>query len=95
MEEIVSLTGTSLASVSIALARLMASSYVKIADFKPLEEGKIYYEYRPSSLDEGLDKVEEDFRSILYDGLSIDDVAAYARISKQIYENMKKTIDNE
>ena len=38
------------------------------------------------------DKVEEDFRSLCYDGLTIEEVSQYARTREKIFENMKKTV---
>ena len=92
MEEVSDACGINGASVALSMAKLTAMSYLKIADFRIFEGDKVFYQYIPSAMDEQLDKAEEDYRSICYDGLSIEDVAAYARIRKQIFANMKKTI---
>ena len=91
-DEIADACAITSAACALSLARLVASSYVRIADVRLFEDDKVYYEYIPSLMDQQFDKAEEDYRALLYDGLSIEDVAAYARIRKQIFGNMKKTL---
>lgn len=91
-EEIASACAITSAACALSLAKLVASSYIKISDVRLFEGDKIHYEYLPSMLDQQFDKAEEDYRALLYDGLSVEDVAVYARIRKQIFTNMKKTL---
>ena len=76
----------------LSLTKLLTGPYLKIADIRIFSEDKVFYEYVSSALDLRFDQAEEDFRSLLYDGLSIEDLSAYARIRKHIFGNLKKTI---
>ena len=93
IEEICEMCRISTAAATMAIAKLVTLSYVKVKEVKLFEEGKISYEYHAHQLDKHFDKAEEDYRSLCYEGLSIDDIAAYARIRKQIFANMKKAIE--
>ena len=95
MEELQTACDISNASAVLSLAKLVAASRVRIADLKIFESDKVFYEYISSDLDDQFDKAEEDYRSLVYDGLSNEDIAAYARIRKLIYANMEKTIIKE
>ena len=95
MEELTMACDISSASAAVSLARLVASSRVRIGDLNIFENDKAVYEYVSSDLDEQFDKAEEDYRSLVYDGLSNEDIADYARIRKQIFANMEKTIIKE
>ncbi|MCR4634289.1 MAG: glycosyltransferase [Erysipelotrichaceae bacterium] len=95
MEELLAACDIANASAVLSLAKLVASSRIRIADLKIFESDKVFYEYISSDLDDQFDKAEEDYRSLIYDGLSNEDIAAYARIRKQIYANMEKTIIKE
>ena len=91
-EEIANACAITPAACALSLAKLTAASYIRISDVRLFEDDKVYYEYIPSLLDQQFDKAEEDYRALLYDGLSIEEVADYARIRKQIFANMKKTL---
>ena len=93
IEEICEMCRISTAAATMAIAKLVTLSYVKVKEVKLFEEGKISYEYHAHQLDKHFDKAEEDYRSLCYEGLSIDDIATYARIRKQIFANMKKAIE--
>ena len=80
--------------ITLTMAKLLTASYVKTT-FSPLDETKVRYEYVSNELDQQFDKVEEDYRSLIYNDLSIEDVAKYAEIKRKIFANMKKTVVNE
>ena len=92
MEQIASACEMNYVMCTLSLSRLVTSSYLKISDIRIFADDKVLYEYVPSALDSQFDRAEEDFRALCYDGLSIEDLSAYARIRKHIFENLKKTI---
>ncbi|MBQ6217460.1 MAG: glycosyltransferase [Erysipelotrichaceae bacterium] len=95
LEELTMACGISSASAAVSLAKLVASSRVHISDLNIFENDKAVYEYVSGELDTQFDKAEEDYRSLVYDGLSNQDIADYARIRKLIFANMEKTVIKE
>ena len=82
-------------SCAIQLAKLTAMSLVKISDIDLFGEKKISYRYVPSPMDQQFDKIEEDFRSLCYDGLSEEDIRKYEESKKHILDNIRKTISTD
>ena len=80
------------AACALHLAKLTALSFIKISEVNLFEDKKVFYEYIPSLLDQQFEKVEEDYRSLCYNGLSEEDISSFERIRKEILNNIRKTI---
>jgi glycosyltransferase involved in cell wall biosynthesis len=92
MEEISAACRISASSCALSLARLVASAHIRIENVDLFADDKVMYAYNQGVLDAAFDKAEEDYRALCYEGLSIDELAAYASSKKKIFLNMKKTL---
>ena len=94
-EEIAEACEMNQANCTINLAKLVALSFIKISEVNLFEDKKVYYEYVPSALDQQFEKIEEDYRSLCYDGLSEEDIKNFEKVRKVIMDNIKKTIASD
>ena len=94
-EEIAEACETNQANCAISLAKLVALSFIKISEVNIFEDKKVYYEYVSSPLDQQFEKIEEDYRSLCYDGLSEEEIKNFEKVRKAIMDNIKKTIASD
>lgn len=80
------------ATCTFNLAKLAALSLIKISEVNLFEDKKVYYEYVSSPLDQQFEKIEDDYRSLCYDGLSEEEIKTYEKVRKAIMNNIIKTI---
>ncbi len=89
-DEIASLTGVPSASCAVAITKLAAQGYLKVSN--PLEEVNISCSYVPSGMDRDLQKVQFDYNTICYEGMSADEVRQYRNAKRKVVENLRKTL---
>ena len=94
-EEIAEACEMNQANCAISLAKLVALSFIKISEVNIFEDKKVYYEYVSSPLDQQFEKIEEDYRSLCYDGLSEEEIKNFEKVRKAIMDNIKKTIASD
>jgi len=92
VEDIIEACEISQPNCVLQLTKLTAMSLVKISDVDLFKEKKIFYKYIPSAMDQQFAKIEEDYRSLCYDGLNEEDIDRYEKTRKHILNNIRKTI---
>ena len=80
------------ATCTFNLAKLAALSFVRISEVNLFDDKKVYYEYVHSALDQQFEKIDEDYKSLCYDGLSKEDIENFEKVRKKIMDNIIKTI---
>jgi len=91
IDELTALTGTTSTACTVALTKLIALGYVKIASINLFGENKVSYRYVNGRLDELLDKVTSDFVAVSFAGISDEERESYIETAKKIMDNLKKT----
>lgn len=91
IDELTALTGMSSTACTVALTKLIALGYVKIASINLFGENKVSYRYVNGRLDELLDKVTSDFTAVSFAGISDEERESYIETAKKIMDNLKKT----
>ena len=91
IDELTALTGTTSTACTVALTKLIALGYVKIASINLFGENKVSYRYVNGRLDELLDKVTSDFAAVSFAGISDEECESYIETAKKIMDNLKKT----
>jgi len=91
IDELTALTGTTSTACTVALTKLIALGYVKIASINLFGENKVSYRYVNGRLDELLDKVTSDFTAVSFAGISDEERESYIETAKKIMDNLKKT----
>ena len=91
IDELTALTSMTSTACTVALTKLIALGYVKIASINLFGENKVSYRYVNGRLDELLDKVTSDFVAVSFAGISDEERESYIETAKKIMDNLKKT----
>ena len=91
-DELCSLSELKISEFSLAIAKLLALSYIKIADLNIFEEKKIRYVYNPSKVSDLLKNVDSDYEAVAYEGFTKKEKEDYLSSRDRILENISKRI---
>lgn len=89
-DEISSLTGIPVPSCLLSITKMVTQGYVKISN--PLEDVNVKCTYIPSAMDRDLQKVQFDYNTICFEGLSAEEVKKYREIKRRVVDNLRKTL---
>ena len=94
-DELISYTGMSATSIAMAIAKLTALSYVKISIADIFVDNKFIYRYNSGSMDDLLDKIDHDFSSVSFEGVTEEEKKIYLKVKETMIDNIKNTIVNK
>ena len=89
-DELSSLAGVPTATCLLSVTKLAAQGMVRISN--PLDDSNVTCTYVNSEMDRDLQKVQFDYNTICYEGLTAEEVKKYREIKRRVVDNLKKTL---
>lgn len=91
-DEIVSVCDIKSSSAAISITKLIALSYIRIADVSFKNDKILLYTYVSGKLDNALKQIDLDYENVCFNGLTNEEINEYKRLQKLILNNIKNII---